>query len=407
MDTIPFNLLMLAVDLVLLTVLVLWLTNRKGGESVTQPLPDPDMPALVSRAMESSGLSLEEEEQPQPRRSNLWLWVLTLVSQIIAVRVLGKLLGAFLMNYIQGICWHFGGFLVISGIILYKKNYRITGVISAIPGVLLVLLGIDCIIYEPQALTVEHYKIVSSKVDRPIRIVFAADPQTDDIGSYEIRTFKTMNEQNADLVLFGGDYLQLYGRSLKNEDVLHNRFRGAVENTGFDPPLGAFAIKGNNESSEEKFQFLFEDTGVKAISETQTMDLGPIMLTILSVPESDLSKYHNGQRPKVFLKTEEEKAKFHVMVGHIPAFALGETDADLLLAGHTHGGQVNIPFYGPIATGIDKKLNFPRKWASGMTNLPNGSKLLVNRGTGMERGWAPLIRFNCTPEISVIEIVPE
>ena len=42
-----------------------------------------------------------------------------------------------------------------------------------------------------------------------------------------------------------------------------------------------------------------------------------------------------------------------------------------------------------------------------MTDLPGGGKLLVSRGTGMERGNAPQMRFNCRPELAVIDLLPE
>jgi predicted MPP superfamily phosphohydrolase len=41
-----------------------------------------------------------------------------------------------------------------------------------------------------------------------------------------------------------------------------------------------------------------------------------------------------------------------------------------------------------------------------MTDLPDGGKLLVSRGIGMERGDAPPLRFLCRPELAVIDLVP-
>jgi predicted MPP superfamily phosphohydrolase len=48
----------------------------------------------------------------------------------------------------------------------------------------------------------------------------------------------------------------------------------------------------------------------------------------------------------------------------------------------------------------------PRAWAAGLTELKGGGTLIVSRGVGMERGDAPRLRFLCTPEIVVIDVVP-
>jgi hypothetical protein len=94
--------------------------------------------------------------------------------------------------------------------------------------------------------------------------------------------------------------------------------------------------------------------------------------------------------------------RFHIVLGHSPNFALGRVDADLLVAGHTHGGQVRLPWIGPLMT----LSAVPRAWAAGTTRLDSGRTLVVSRGVGMERGDAPRLRFLCRPEIVIVEIVP-
>jgi len=95
--------------------------------------------------------------------------------------------------------------------------------------------------------------------------------------------------------------------------------------------------------------------------------------------------------------------RFHVVLGHSPNFALGRIEADLLVAGHTHGGQVRVPLVGPLVT-LSK---VPRRWAAGLTDLPGGGRLLVSRGVGMEGGSAPRLRLFCRPELVVIDLAPE
>jgi hypothetical protein len=94
--------------------------------------------------------------------------------------------------------------------------------------------------------------------------------------------------------------------------------------------------------------------------------------------------------------------QFHIIVGHCPNFALGDVKADLLVAGHCHGGQVRLPGIGPLLT----LSRVPRSWAAGVTRLADGKTLIVSRGVGMERGAAPRLRFLCRPELVFIDIVP-
>lgn len=87
----------------------------------------------------------------------------------------------------------------------------------------------------------------------------------------------------------------------------------------------------------------------------------------------------------------------NILLMHYPAWVkkLGTQSFDLLLAGHSHGGQVRLPLYGPIAVpfGVDE-------YDMGLFQTANGP-LYVNPGIG----WFPVpIRFRCRPEITVIEI---
>ena len=75
---------------------------------------------------------------------------------------------------------------------------------------------------------------------------------------------------------------------------------------------------------------------------------------------------------------------------------------DLYCAGHTHGGQVALPFYGALVT-LSK---FGKKYEGGTYKVSN-TWLNVNRGIGMEGGSAPRVRFCSRPEVTVIDIVPE
>ncbi len=73
---------------------------------------------------------------------------------------------------------------------------------------------------------------------------------------------------------------------------------------------------------------------------------------------------------------------------------------DLVLAGHTHGGQLRIPGYGAIVTncGVD------RSRARGASRWGSHLRLHVSAGLGTSP-YAP-VRFGCRPEASLLELVP-
>jgi uncharacterized protein len=70
------------------------------------------------------------------------------------------------------------------------------------------------------------------------------------------------------------------------------------------------------------------------------------------------------------------------------------------VAGHTHGGQVQLPIVGPpsIASRV------PREVGAGGLHELDGRRIYVSRGVGVERGQAPLLRFGAVPEVSLITL---
>lgn len=83
--------------------------------------------------------------------------------------------------------------------------------------------------------------------------------------------------------------------------------------------------------------------------------------------------------------------------------ALADAGADLVLTGHTHGGQVRVPGVGALTTNSD----LPRSQARGLSRLRPGDAgpwLHVSAGLGAARTSPP--RFACRPEASVIDVVP-
>lgn len=74
------------------------------------------------------------------------------------------------------------------------------------------------------------------------------------------------------------------------------------------------------------------------------------------------------------------------------------TPVDLMISGHTHGGQVNIPFVGPPVLPVKNK-----RYSSGYIKSKN-TNIFISRGIG----WTIYpVRFNCCPEIAVLRLARE
>jgi len=254
-------------------------------------------------------------------------------------------------------------------------------------GLLLACVGVDAFLIEPTALQIRRVQVPSARVQEPLRIVVLADLQTDAIGPYEREVLARIAAEEPDLLLLAGDYLQCWSHEDHERETL--ALQDALRASGIRPRLGAFAVGGDCES--RGWEATFAGTRIQPLQGVAHVD-SRIRIQGLSLGESF--------RGAPALPPTQQ---LRIVLGHRPDFALAPAEADLLLAGHTHGGQVQLPLIGPLVTlsGVE------RSWAAGEpTLLPSGATLIVSRGVGMERATAPRLRFLCRPELLVVEVVP-
>jgi predicted MPP superfamily phosphohydrolase len=107
-------------------------------------------------------------------------------------------------------------------------------------------------------------------------------------------------------------------------------------------------------------------------------------------------------KPDLRLPREHRPAgEAQLVVTHTPDVTtqLAGTGIDLHVAGHTHGGQIVVPFFGAPLT----LTRLPRKYARGLFWMDD-HWLDVCAGLGMEGNHAPRIRLFCPPEISFLRL---
>lgn len=126
----------------------------------------------------------------------------------------------------------------------------------------------------------------------------------------------------------------------------------------------------------------------------------------LSVAFAGVHDAHiNRDRYEEIAGPADPAADLRVAVMHSPEPRLldrfGGDGYELLLAGHTHGGQLCLPFYGTLVTncGID------RERARGLHRHPAGGPAWLHVSAGLGTSpWAPA-RFACRPEASLLTLV--
>ncbi len=311
-----------------------------------------------------------------------WLLIITVVVAVLIAEDTFEL--------IQGMTW--AVFLYIPIILIAttfgsRHQSRRLRLVTASLAILIIGVGIDAFVIESHWLQVTHYTLTSDKLDRSLRIALIADIQTDQPGTYEARIFQRVKTEHPDLILFAGDYLQLQGQTYEQAVQTLNRL---LRQADFQPSLGMVAVQGNVDHTD--WARIFAHLPVKIVEQSEDLDLGPLTITALSLEDSFLLSQPIAARES-----------YHLVLGHCPNFALGQIDADLLLAGHTHGGQVRLPFIGPLLTFS----RVPRQWAGGGLHQIKPEKYLcISRGLGMERHHAPRLRFLCRPELVIFDLKP-
>lgn len=297
----------------------------------------------------------------------------------------GKLLGGLFLS-LRWLCYA----IFVGGPALLLLDARANGRrVSLVLALGLAAVGLDAFVIEPRWLRVTALTVTSPKLQREHRIALVADLQTDALGPYERDALAQALAWEPELVLFAGDYLQIEDDAAY--EAMIPAFRALLRDAGLAGPGAprSYAVRGNMEW-RPGWETLFNGTGVIATGDTTTYPAEELSITALSFSDSF------GQRPP------PDAPGFQIVFGHGPDFALDAPHGDLLLAGHTHGGQVRLPGLGPLLT----MSSVPRAWAWGLTQTRADQALYVSAGVGMERNRAPRLRFLCRPELVLITLSP-
>lgn len=199
-------------------------------------------------------------------------------------------------------------------------------------------------------------------------------------GFYREVVAQTM-QFNPDLVLLGGDFVSLRR---------HIPLMAEVLLTGLSARDGVYAVLGNHDywSDADSVIAAMTSRGVRFIINRSLMiKRGEDRLALLGIDE-------------VYRGEPDIDAAFSGIPEHVPRLGLShhpdiidqiDRRIDLLLCGHTHGGQIRFPFFGSVV--VPSK--YESKYASGFRRTDN-VLIYVSRGIGA----IPPLRILCKPEVA-------
>lgn len=205
-----------------------------------------------------------------------------------------------------------------------------------------------------------------------------------------VRIVTQVNALRPDLVLIAGD--------LVSDKALATRTYSAAEAVapldGLRAPLGTVAVLGNHDHWRDAvaFRAAIPRIGVTLLANT-AVRRGP-----LAVGGAD-DAHSGNDDPVATLAAMRRVGGARVLLSHSPDIVptLPEP-VGLVLAGHTHCGQISLPFVGPLATAS----SYGRRFACGLTD-DNGQRVIVSAGLGTS--ILPL-RLGAPPDLWIVELGP-
>ncbi|MBI2989860.1 MAG: metallophosphoesterase [Candidatus Magasanikbacteria bacterium] len=259
---------------------------------------------------------------------------------------------------------------------------------------------------EPRIIIKKQKEIDLPGIEQSIRIALIADMQ---LGPYKREKFmnrivEKIDAEKPDLVFIAGDLIDNTGGGLPELEFLN-----PIQKLSGRTPV--YAVNGNHEYGlftandidkprtsldlSKKTETKMESLGVRYLAnELETITVNSESFYLFGGDEFWTRKLDLSPLDRRF-----DSSKPTIALLHNPAatWDLAGHDIDLALMGHTHGGQIRLPFIGPLGR-ADHVI--PSKWYKGWYTF-EGLKVFVTSGVGESGARARL--FN-PPEIVYLTI---
>jgi predicted MPP superfamily phosphohydrolase len=155
-----------------------------------------------------------------------------------------------------------------------------------------------------------------------------------------------------------------------------------------DGPI--YGVLGNHDSI--RMVPALEDLGIRMLlNEAETLERGAQRIHLAGIDDAHYYRLDNIEKAVLQLPGDE----FSILLSHTPEIyrQAAHADFDLLLSGHTHGGQICLP--GAIPITLESVM--PRRMGSGLWKY---RRMVGYTSVGVGASVAP-VRINCPPEITL------
>lgn len=277
-----------------------------------------------------------------------------------------------------------------------KKSLKIIALSILTVVVIAVIYGLYC----SNTLEVRNYTINSDKINSQIRFVFISDLHCKEYGEKNHDLVAKIREQNPDFIAVGGDMVNKYST---DDHVMREILPQLAE------IAPTYCILGNHElalKDEIDFKNDIDSTGAKLLdNEMVTLEINGEEILLGGMSDFPYYEYNapDFDTPERYFWDEfKENSKdcYSILLHHQPEYLesiMQDSNVDLVMCGHTHGGAVQIPFIGGV---FAPNQGFFPKYDKGKFDLYD-TKMIVSAGLG---DAYPILRMNNCPEITVVEI---
>lgn len=260
-----------------------------------------------------------------------------------------------------------------------------------------VMLGIWAFAWEPSRLTEKHYALAlpgfpQACSNYKVAVVSDIHAGAPYIGLEKIDRMVAMIQlQNPDLVLLPGDFViqEVLGGKFIAPEVLARHLKPLLARSK------VYAVLGNHDAmlDSERVRIAFENAGIAVLEDRSV----PVTKNRCQFQLVGLSDYHEGKHEYLQAFATVPEGSAVVALTHNPdIFPDLKFPFSLMIAGHTHGGQVKLPWIGRAV--VPSK--YGQRYAIGHVQ-ENGRHVFVTPGIGTS--ILP-VRFGVPPEISYLQL---